>query len=211
MGLPQPSGWSSSRRGRRLAGLFQPLLFIRAGAPEYSCKAIIPFVAGVLIHAALTRNHGDFPLPGFGECRRIIHRELVEKDVGSNSGKALDQMEIFVRSSKLALAREIRTINDQCIGFPVAARIAHPLTDCMRKVWPAIQRDEAGFVEDLRENYHVAGYLDNLIVRRKRTILMVVVKTRKHRGSSHRKHNAPLIQRSVFRTVGWMFFRVGPV
>src|SRR5260370_41019704 len=73
-------------------------------------------------------------------------------------------MQVFGRSHEVTLGGEVRGVDHQSFAVPSAARVASPLADVLRKMRPPVERNDARFVDHLREKHHVFGSLENLVV-----------------------------------------------
>src|SRR5215831_14115090 len=95
------------------------VFFFCSGPRKNSRQAIVALMTGMLEQGTLTCNHGNLPFPGFHKRCRIVHREFVQENIGSRSGEALGQMQIFVATSELRAVGEICCVHNEGIALPV--------------------------------------------------------------------------------------------
>src|SRR2546425_6606047 len=73
-----------------------------------------------------------------------------------------------------------------------------------------VEGNDSDVMNDLHQNHHVPGGLNNPVTCGERTILAVVIEARKHWRPAHRKHETALRRRSIFRTVCGMLSGINP-
>src|SRR5215469_10588799 len=106
-------------QGCRLRAALSLVLFFCSGPRENSRQAVVTLVAGMLEQRTRARNHGDLPFPRFHKRCRIVHREFVQEDIGTRSGEALGQMQIFIGTSEFRTGREICRVHNEGVALPV--------------------------------------------------------------------------------------------
>src|SRR5262249_53028212 len=184
----------SSRASRHRS--FRALLLVRACAAENSDHTQIALVTGILVHGrgAPHHRHRDRPGPRVHGWR--IHGELIIDRVGARTREALDQSEItthakveIIRRSSKDLVVDVGRFDDECLAFPVAARIAEPLFDDPVQMWPAINWNETRVVNHLGHDRHELRCLEDLIG--------IVVAGRYHRAR-HPARDAAIGRGTIF-------------
>ena len=74
---------------------------------------------------------------------RIFDGDLVFECGGGAPRPAFDHVQIVARALKISLRTEIRHVDHERIAFPMAARVALPLTYVRRQVWTSVHHDVA--------------------------------------------------------------------
>ena len=147
---------------------------------------------------ALQLRHVVRDGPGLRPDGRVAgRRHVVERNI-VDAREALDHVQVLVGAADRqhetdgAGIDEAPRLDYQGVPFPVAARIAAPLAE--RKMRPAVQRDDARFVNHLLVDDHVVRRLEDLDV--------PVVAARQHGRTLLRADDAALGQGAVFGAVG---------
>src|SRR5471032_1055447 len=146
--------------GVGLGGLLQ-----RAGAAEGARQAFVTLVARHLENLVLggPENHRRGP-------RLAVHRRVDDFHVPLNrlrtsAREALDRVQVrggLVLEARLR--RVVRAVHDERVAFPVAARVAEPLTDALIDVRTPVERHHANVVDHLLADRDVVLRLENLEV-----------------------------------------------
>src|SRR5262249_51458004 len=120
---------------------FTPLLLLGgACAAEVVGHAVVAFMAGVFIEAAVNMNHVVFARerlhPGLG----IVDGELICNRVGVDSRKALGYLggiaHLLLLDHHARL--EVHGFHHESIAFPMADRISHPTLNLRRAMRTAV-------------------------------------------------------------------------
>jgi hypothetical protein len=98
---------------------------------------VVAFVAGVLVEVVLRRHPRVLARPRAIPRRRIFDSEAVDERIRVRAPDALDDVELIARSVELRLGCEVRGIDDQCVAFPPADRVPHPVADGRRQMFAA--------------------------------------------------------------------------
>src|SRR5580658_488409 len=137
-------------------------------------------MAGVLekrVPRLLRDGKGD--LPGRGEDLRIVNDQLVAYRVGVHTRDAFNETKGVARRRGIATVSpdtrrviyEVRSLDDQRVALPMAARVSEVAPDALSDMRPLVQGNDACLVDLLVENRHESGRLHNLrsvvIARRK--------------------------------------------
>src|SRR6516225_8146015 len=101
----------------------------------------------VFIDRTTGRQERILESPRLGERRRVIDRNSVENRARINTRKALDHMQVLPRSSEPGLFRKIRCVDYQCIAFPMANGIPHPLVHVRWEMRAPIHMDIANVMD----------------------------------------------------------------
>src|SRR6516164_11761969 len=133
---------SSSLLGGLLAGFFLG----HASAAERVGEAIIRLVTRVLVKLALNLGDRHFSGPRLGPHPRILHRELVEDRLVIDAGEPFDDVQVLGSLEGIQIG-EIGGIDHQRVPFPMAHRIAHPLTDSTGRVPASVGGNEPSVVD----------------------------------------------------------------
>ena len=135
-------------------------------------------MAGKFVDRRLDLLQMDHGRPRTRPGRLIVDADLVVDPIGRDTGEALNEPQVLSRPQEVALRREIRGLDDECVAFPLAAGIPAPLADGLAEVGTTIERNDPRVVVGLHQEHDIAGRLDNLIV----TILRVPTGARSHSG-----------------------------
>src|SRR5262245_33413751 len=81
--------------------------------------------------------------PGPGPHGRIFDRHDVFKRVRAGPFPALDQVQVLARALIIGLRAEVGHVDDERVAFPAATRVAVPLADAGRQMWPPVHDDVA--------------------------------------------------------------------
>ena len=150
-------------------GIFCP------GRAEQVMHSVVAFVAGILedLVAVLVRNR-ESDSPGRGISLRVGNRHFVLDVFRIDARESLHQLQIVavrrgavsVHTDAVTSADEIGGFDNQCVAFPMTARIAHIGAQVGRGVWAgvtgAIQWDEPRFMDHFVANGNHARRLNDL-------------------------------------------------
>ena len=108
------------------------LSFHGASSSEVDRHAVIPFVTREFVEQILALVHRNLCGPRFRPCSWIGDRVLVEQRLRVHPREPFDQRLVLARSESRPpdlrmFPVEIRGLDYQCLVFPAAARISHPL------------------------------------------------------------------------------------
>src|SRR2546426_10325822 len=186
-------------RRNRASSAAGPLLQ-NASTGENILEGEIPLVTGVLVDQLRTLPHGNHGGPGFRPNRRIVDREFVLKRVCGDASEAFDHMQARAGPPEVELRGKVCGVDNKRIAFPTPAGVPQPLAHVLGEMRPAVERNDAMFVDHLVENRHISRSLDKLNI--------VVVGARKY-GQGASRQNAALRKRSVFVRVSTRTSKLG--
>src|SRR5262249_37197894 len=110
-------------------------------------QAIVSFDAARLVinSVLLVALPGELLLgrPGPGPRGRIFDRDLVLKAPAPGPLPALNPMQVLARAKEISFRAEVGHVDHKRVAFPMAARVAEPLTDAGRQVGAAVHDDVA--------------------------------------------------------------------
>ncbi len=129
--------------------LLRGFLLLCASSFEYVFHGVIPLVTRVLIYRPWCLPQRDLAFPGARKGSRIFDYELVKNRVRVSTRKAFGQMKVPVGVSEMCLVGEIGCIDDKCVSFPMASRVAQQLPNMIREMRPPVQRDNADVMNHL--------------------------------------------------------------
>ena len=156
-------------------------------------NAVVGLVARELEDRPFGLRQRRFRRPRLVPRRRILDRELVVDHVVGHAREALGHLHVLARAAERVLAVEVRRLDHQRVAFPAAARESDPLPHALRRLRPAVERDDAHVVNHLGQDHHVARRLHDLIVR--------VVAGVHHRGTGAAHDDAARSDRHVLHRV----------
>src|SRR5262249_49512275 len=81
--------------------------------------------------------------PGLSPHGRIFDQDLVGKGLWPGARPALDQVQVLARPEHVGLGTEVGYVDHERIAFPMAARVAKPLTDVGWQVRTSVHDDVA--------------------------------------------------------------------
>src|SRR5262249_17864287 len=122
--------WTSAPRKRDLfhaSSVQQPRqTIVSFNTARLAIKSVVLLAlpGELLFHRPRPRPHG-----------RIFDGDLVFECGGGAPRPAFDHVQIVARALKISLRTEIRHVDHERIAFPMAARVAVPLTYIGRQVW----------------------------------------------------------------------------
>src|SRR2546428_108056 len=100
---------------------------------------VIGFMARIFVDRSVHRSHRNLARPRLCVHARIVNGELVQEDVRGGPREAFDHTHLLIRAlSSAALSHrsakpapfpvKVDRFDDKGIPFPMATRVAHPLT-----------------------------------------------------------------------------------
>src|SRR5262249_52693004 len=107
------------------------LAFFRASACQTTRHCVVAFMARVLEDGTCGFDYRNFGRPRSSECFRILDGELIEKSVGIHTMKAFGYTHVLACTAEGGFICEIRRLDNQCVSFPAAARIALQLSNVL--------------------------------------------------------------------------------
>src|SRR5215211_5353123 len=176
-------------------------------AAQNARQAVVALVTRELVEQTAQSKYRHFRAPRHGPGRRILDSECVADHRVADAREPLDHVEVGAGAAKFALLAEVRGLDDQGVAFPVAAGIALPEADRIRKTGSAIERDDSKAAAEFGVNEDRVRCLHELEI-------AVVDRARQHRRALNGKPQTALRERSLFRRIreleAWPISRVAP-
>src|SRR5262249_35711532 len=117
---------------------------------------------GIFVNRLVCRWPDVLAGPGPVPSVWVFYREAIQKRFLVNARQALDDMEVFRRSTKPGFVSEIGCVDNQRVPFPVTNRIPHPTADILGKM-VHVHPHDTYIVHHLRKNHDRVWSLHDLM------------------------------------------------